>query len=260
MIFNCQKEPIEELQKLADAKRQSIIIEGASGSGKTYLSHQYANMLQIDDYSSVLPKVADIRDALDSMTELATPVVLCVENLDTGVAAASYTLLKTLEEPQPNLYLVITVRNIKMVPDTIISRSAVISTSVPRLEDIDEFGKFTNLPRYEVIKDRLAWRCARSFSDASQVLAMTNDQINYYESLSQVCQFKDNVSNIIWTLGHYQDNQPCNVELAIRAVMELMHNNFITKCGIDCIRELSANRIAQHAVLAKFVFNAKYCE
>ncbi len=89
---------------------------------------------------------------------------------------------------------------------------------------------------------------------------MTPDCIAYYESLSNMCSCKDNISNMIWTLGHYPNNQPSNVEFCIRAIMELMHSSFVTKCGIECLRDLSTNRLAQHAVLAKFLFNIKYCE
>lgn len=260
MIFDCEIHPLDELAELCRANRQSVLIEGRQGSGKTYLSQQYANMLLIDDFVSVSPKVSDIRDALDSCSQLQTRVMLCIENLDLGVAAAAYTLLKSLEEPSPNVYIVITCRNIKIIPDTIISRSAVISTGVPTLSDIDAYGRYKDELRYEIIKDRLVWRCARSFTDAENILAMTNDQIAYYESLADVCQFNDNISNLIWSISHYPDNQLCNIELAIRSIMELMHSRFITMCGIDCLKELSANRIAQHAVLAKFLFNAKYCE
>ena len=66
MISNSQKEPIEQLKTLAASNRQSIIIEGPSGSGKTYLSQQYANILGIDDFSIIEPKVASIREALDA--------------------------------------------------------------------------------------------------------------------------------------------------------------------------------------------------
>ena len=260
MIFDCQVEPLTELRKLADANRQSLLIEGPSGCGKSYLSQQYANMMNISDFVSVSPKVADIREAIDSSVQLQSNVLLSIENLDLGVAAAAYTLLKILEEPLPNIYIVITVRNIRMIPDTIISRSAVVTANVPTYKDIDYYGRYKDELKFNNIKERLVWRCVRSFKDADDVLAMTPDQINYYESLSELCKFNDNVSSLIWTISHYKDNQPCSIELAMRAVVELMHNNFITKCGIECLRDLSTNRIAQHAVLAKFILNAKYCE
>lgn len=259
MQTNSQKEPLHELNRLSDAKRQSVIIEGPSGVGKTYLSQRYADMLKIDDFVSVNPKVADIREALDSSIGLSTPVMLEIENLDLGVSGAAYTLLKTLEEPTPNVYIVITCRNLANIPDTIISRSAVVNVSPPTLNDIDKFGEQLDRVKFTNVASRLVWQCVRSFSDAELVLNMTNDQIDYYESLSEVCKFKDNVSNIIWKISHYDSNQECVVELAIRSIMELMHNESITRYGIECIRELSRSRISKQATLAKFVFDSKYC-
>lgn len=260
MISNSQKEPIEQLKTLAASNRQSIIIEGPSGSGKTYLSQQYANMLGIDDFSIIEPKVASIREALDACLNLDNKLILEIENLDTGVPAASYTLLKSLEEPLPNVYIIITCRNLQGVPDTIISRSAVVTVGPPMLRDIDAYGKEKDTLKFNNVASRLVWQCVRSFSDADAVLDMTIDEIQYYESLAEICKFQDSVSNIIWKISHYNSGKECNLELAIRSIIELMKNPFITTCGIDCIRDLTKNRIAQHAVLAKFVFNAKYCE
>lgn len=260
MIFDCQVEPLTELDNLHKANRQSILIEGPSGCGKSYLAYQYANMLNISDIIAVQPKVADIREAIDSSMQLQTDVVLVIENLDLGVLAASYTLLKTLEEPLPHVYIVITARNIKYVPDTIISRSAVVTANIPLSRDLDNYAKHKDEIKYEQIKNRLVWKCAKSFTDADRIIQMNLDQISYYESLAEVCTFKDSVSNIIWTIGHYPNNEPCDLELSIRSIMELMHSSFVTRCGIECLRDLSSNRLAQHAVLAKFIFNAKYCE
>ena len=114
--------------------------------------------------------------------------------------------------------------------------------------------------KFNNVSSRLAWKCVRSFSDADDVLSMSSDEIQYYESLSELCKFKESVSSAVWKLGHYDSNKECNLELAIRSIIELMHNPFVTKCGIDCIRDLNRGRIAQHAVLAKFIFNAKFCE
>lgn len=260
MVANSQQEALTELYTLARANRQSVLITGPSGCGKSYLTQQYANMLKIEDFASVDPKVSEIRAALDSSINLTNPIMFEIKNLDLGVPAASYTLLKSLEEPAPNVYFVITCRNADRVPDTIISRSAVVNVNPPTMQDIDTYGQETNKLKFLNVSSRLVWQCVRSFTDADAVLEMNPDEINYYESLSEVCKFKDSVSNIVWKLGHYDSTKECNLELAIRSIIELMHNPFITKCGIDCIRDLESGRIAQHAVLAKFVFNAKFCE
>ena len=98
MVAKNQKSALEELTQFAENNVHTIIIEGPEGCGKTYLAKQYAKMLDVSDFISIEPKVSDIRQAVDSSIETKSPMVLCVENLDLGVASAAYTLLKFLEE------------------------------------------------------------------------------------------------------------------------------------------------------------------
>ena len=95
MNFICQKYSLNELQQLANKDRHSVLIEGSSGCGKTYLARQYAQMIDVYDFINVEPKVQDIRNTIDSCLQLGNKVVICIENLDKGVSGASYTLLKS---------------------------------------------------------------------------------------------------------------------------------------------------------------------
>ena len=180
MIPNCQTEPINELKRLAQSNRQSVLVEGPPGCGKTYLTQQYANTLNIDDFSIIQPKVADIREALDGCLSISNKVMLCIENLDLGQPASAYTLLKSLEEPLPHVYIVITCRNAKQVPDTIISRSAVINVGPPNDIDIDSYGKSKDAIKFANLCTRLVWHCVRSFSEADAAFNMSIDEIAYY--------------------------------------------------------------------------------
>lgn len=260
MIFTCQSKSIDELKLLASKDRHSVLIEGAPGCGKTYLARQYASMLNVRDFNIVAAKVNDIRDSVDSCAQLDTIVVLCIENLDKGVAGSSYTLLKSLEEPSPNMYIVITCQNINRVPDTIVSRSTVVSVSPPTDSDLDLFARSVNPEKYLKIQKTLIWKCARTFNDAKTILSLQDNQINYILSLSEISSFRDSVSNIIWKLGHFEDKTETPIEIVIRYLMEVVNTPHVKLAGIECISDLALGRIAQHAVLAKFVFECKYVE
>lgn len=260
MQYKSQEEALQQLEMLARANRQSIIIEGPSGSGKSYIARQYASMVNVSDFASVEPKVADIREAVDACIQNGTKLLMCIENLDCGVAAASYTLLKFLEEPIEGVYIVITCRDLKLLPDTIPSRSTVVTLQPPRMDDLSMYAESKDRAKFLILQNKRVWRCCHSFTDADAILAMNATQIDYYESINQLCKFTDSITNIVWNLSHYDNNNACNVELAIRCVMDVLKKPFITKCGVECIRDLSSKRIAQHAVLAKFAFNCKYCE
>ena len=260
MIFTCQKLGLEELQKLADSNRHSVLIEGPSGCGKTYMAKQYANMLSVPDFVEVLPKVNDVRDAIDSCLQIENDVVLCIENLDKGVSGASYTILKSLEEPLPNMYIVITCTNINNVPDTIISRSTVVSTSPPVDSDIDLYARSVNPDKYFKLQNSDIWRCIRTFGDANIILNMSDEHLMYFSEIRKMCNFQDSVSNIVWKLGHFDDKEETPMELVIRYIMEIVNTAHVKKAGIECISDMMQRRIAKHAVLAKFVFECKYVE
>ena len=260
MEFKSQVEAIQQLEMLSKSNRQSIVVEGPSGCGKSYISRQYATMVNVADFVVVEPKVADIREAIDACIQNGTKILLCIENLDTGVPAASYTLLKFLEEPIDGVYIIITCRDLKLLPDTIASRSTVVTMQPPRIEDINLYAEYKDRSKFLSLCNKRVWRCCHSFTDADAILGMNLSQVEYYETLDKMCNFSDSVTNLIWSLSHYDDNTACNVELTIRCIMDILNKPFITRCGVDCIKDLSSKRIAQHAVLAKFAFNCKYCE
>lgn len=260
MNFKCQEQPLKELDVLRLSDRHSVLIEGPSGSGKTYLAMQYANMLDIPDFQLISPKVDDIKNTIDACTQINNRVVICIENLDIGVAGASYALLKFLEEPLPNVYIVVTCRNLQFVPDTIISRSAVVVTAPPVELDIATYSIAANASKFDELKFSELWKCVRTFKDADIVLNMTQDQIAYFNKLPELTKFSDTVSNLVWKISHYDDNSECPVDLVIRYIMNTVNTDHMRRAGIECLNDLSLKRLASHAVLSKFVFEAKYCE
>lgn len=260
MNFVCQNIAMNELDSLAKSDKHSILIEGAEGSGKTYLAMQYAQKLGIGDFQQVVPKVDVLKETINTCLQLNNPVVLCIENLDVGVAGASYVLLKFLEEPLPNTYIVVTCRNINNVPDTIVSRSAVVVTSPPVELDISSYALSKNSMRFNELRGSRLWSCVRTFKDADTVLNLNSQQLDYFNSLSEVAQFKDSVSNLVWKISHYADNTETPVDFVIRYLMDLINTTHVRRAGIECIRDLSQSRIASHAVLARFAFECKYCE
>lgn len=262
MKLKCQTTAIKELQQLASRDRHSVLLEGVSGSGKTYLSKQYASMLGIDDYVNTPSTVSDIRKAIDHCYELESKVVICIENLDEGVLGASYTLLKFLEEPRDNIYIVVTCCNIHKVPDTIISRSSVVTLAAPTPNDIDTFISSYMEDRREIIETRDDIRkSVKNFHDVDYCMNMTNlSYCEHLQNLVSLIQSKKPISDIVWALGHYADGSEVPIKFMLNYIISNTSNSHIKTHGISCMKELDGSRIATHAVLSKFVMDCKYGE
>lgn len=256
----CQVSAISQLQQFADRDIHSVVIEGPEGCGKTFVAKLFAKMLGISDFMVVAPKVSELKQAMNSCMDLGTPTILCVENLDTGVSAASYSLLKFLEEPLSSVYVVVTCRNIENIPDTIVSRCLVATVATPLDTDLVNYANLINSAAYTNVAKSPIWRCVRTFKDVDRVIGFRPEQLAYFQSLSSVLRFKDTVSNLMWKLGHFEDNSEAPVVLVIRYLVEIAQEPHIKQAGIRCITELSKSRIAAHAVIAKFIFECKYCE
>ena len=92
-------------------------------------------------------KIDDIRK-LNSFISLSLKekTAIVIENIDKSTNQAVNAFLKTLEEPQENLFFLLTATSIHKVLPTIISRCQLTSVSQKRdLEDSDELEKFIKL-------------------------------------------------------------------------------------------------------------------
>lgn len=261
MNFTSQVSSIEQLNQLAKKNTHSVLISGCTGSGKTYLAKQYASILNVDDFQIIQPKVNDIRECIEGCIQIENRVVICIENLDLGVISSSYTLLKFLEEPYQNTYIVVTCRSLQNIPDTIISRCNCIEVSPPTDFDLINYAKMINKGKYEQqFEHSLLFTCVKNFYDIDRLFGLNTNQIQYFDKLNELQQFRGPVSNTVWKLGHYDDDSETPIDLVIQYIMMLHPDKHAQLACISCIDDLRQKRIAAHAVLTKFVFEMKYCE
>lgn len=260
MNLLCQSDCIEKLDDFANRQLHSTLISGPPGSGKTYLALQYAKKLGVYNFQVVEPNVSSIRSAIDTCYELNTPIVICIENLDLGVPAASYTLLKFLEEPNSLIYIVVTVRNLSKVIDTIISRSAVAEIQNPYESDINIVASTKDIEKFNRLSQMPIWKAVKTFKDVDTVFNMSPVQISYIQGINNMMSFRDNVSNIVWSLGHYEDNTETPATFVLQYMMTLVKSRHLQQCIDSCLQDLSQNRVAAHAAIAKLVLDCKYTE
>ena len=259
MNLRCQASALEDLKTQAQSDRHSILIEGPTGSGKSYLAKQYAKFLGVSDFVVVPSTVNDIRKSVDSSYEVDTKVVICIENLDSGVLGASYALLKFLEEPRENVYIVVTCCNMYDVPDTIISRSSVVQVASPTTDDLKQFASSYPEMKVKMIESRpIIWSAIRNLLDIDYALNLSPTYCDHLEGLVDVVKSKRPVSDSVWSLGHYPDNAEIPIKFAIQCIISSTKDLVVRKHAISCVEELGNARIASHAVLSKFMMECKY--
>lgn len=259
MDFQCQEHSIKNLKNVCEANRHSIIISGCGGCGKTQLVREWAKMLNITDVAVVNPSVNELRTVIDTLLDNRAPAVMCIENLDEGVVQAAYPLLKFLEECPEYLYVAVTCNNIRSIPDTILSRCILIDVAMPTSSDLEQFATSINFENFHLVEDKKIWKCAKSFNDVKLILGFDSNKLAYFESLSNMIQFKDTVSNIAWKLQHYPDNSEAPVVIVIRYLMQLLQPNQIKPC-LECLDDLQFARISTNAIISKLIFELKYTE
>ena len=261
MNFTCQQVSYNLLKEFADKDKHSLVIEGPIGSGKTHLAKQYAEYVGSRDVIQVDPKVSEVKQAFEDFSKVQNKVVIVVENLDIGVKSSSYVLLKYMEEPSSNLYVVVTCRSKQNIPETILSRSMTVTLQMPTMSDINLFASTCYNEQYKANSKRQIWRCVKTFSDVDELCNLSDKQLDYISSWDNLKMFSGPVNSISWKLSHYEDGSeaPCN--LIVRYIMMLNNDNkHIVECCKNCLDQLNLKRVASYLTLTKLVFDLKYCE
>ena len=257
MDFKNQQEALQDLQKYAENNRQAILISGPEGCGKSYLAKQYGKLLGISDFQIVETKIANVRETMDSCYQITNPVVLCIENLDLGVSGVSYTLLKFIEEPKQNIYIVITCRNIRQIPDTIVSRCVTINVPPIIASDLTEYANAKFSEELKLVKlDPILWQCIKSVTDMRTLSKLTPEQISYFKEICGFICDNMSVTNIIWKLQYFPDKTPTPINIVVRYLM--YSNSAWQRSCIDCLNTIAFGRLGVHAAMAKLVFELKY--
>lgn len=260
MSFKSQTESLENLKLLAAHQQHGVVLSGISGCGKTYLAKQYADMLKIQNFYVANPVMSELKSIIDLCRGSKDSLVLCIENLDTGVMQVSYPLLKLIEDCPSYIYVVVTCNNVYRIPNTILSRCALVTVSPPSKSDIEQYAINKNLKLFENLKDKPIWKCVKGFKDIDTLFNFTDDQLNYFDNLDSTLKFNSTISNLTWKLQHYEDNTETPIILVLRYILSLADNQHLRASCISCLDDLESKMLSQNAIITKFVMENKYCE
>ena len=258
MTFDNQVACIEQLNICAERRVRSLLISGPEGCGKSYLANLYGRLLNIYDVTFVNPAVNDLRAVTDSAQKYTDDILIVVENLDEGTFAASSALLKILEEPPQNVYMVVTARNLSNVQDTIISRCICLIVGPPTSNDIQTYCNKEHTQFYNMYSNTGAWKIIRSFNDVKQLGKYSVDTILDILSRTDKTSSKEAVSNISWNLNHDRSGTEIDAKYVIRSIYTNTDNTYMKKACMQALFELNRARIGVSAVLTKLAFEIKY--
>ena len=258
MHFESQEPSNLMLKAFAKSKKHSVVISGNEGVGKSHLAHKYAEYLGISrDFVIIRPTMEDIQNTLEELVEINTPTCICIENLDNGVIGVSYALLKFVEEPKENVYIVITCRNINKLPDTILSRCVSTHIEPPNHQDIILYCKTYYSSDYARLKDHILFSCISSFSDADIIMKLDADKLAYFDSIKNLLNFNDSVSNLSYKFSHYSDKSKLPFQILLKYIMKVSGDNVINWYAINCSDDILLGRIAEWAAINNFIFDCK---
>ncbi len=260
MIAANQTSALNDLKVLAEHNQHGIVLSGISGCGKTHLAKQYADMLKIPNFYVANPVMSELKSIIDICRGSKDSLVLCIENLDTGVMQTSYPLLKLIEDCPSYIYVVVTCNNVYRIPNTILSRCALVMISPPTKSDLAEYAIIKNLKLFENLKDKRVWKCVKGFKDVDTLFNLTDEQVSYFDSLDSVLKFDSTISNLTWKLQHYADNSETPIILILRYILSLANTQHLRASCISCLNDLESRMISQNAIITKFVMENKYCE
>lgn len=260
MIYSNQIQALNALENYAKHDNHSILIEGLEGCGKTWCAKQFGSIKHISDFYVIDPNVNDLRDTIDTCYKINNDIVICIENLDTGVRGASYSILKFLEEPMSNVYIIVTCRNRYKVPETILSRSVLATVSMPTAGNLKTFLATLQLPTHNYILNSPIWRSVKTFKDVIMLSKLSMEKLSYLTKLSQLVITNQPISDLVWQLTHFPDNSEIPIKLVIDMFIHNSNSPHIVKSGIDALRDITSGRVASHTALTKFLFDYKYTE
>lgn len=260
MIATNQTSALDDLKLLAEHNQHGVVLSGISGCGKTYLAKQYADMLHIQNFYIANPVMSELKSIIDMCRGSKDPLVLCIENLDIGVIQISYPLLKLIEDCPSYIYVVVTCNNIYKIPNTILSRCALVMISPPSKSDLKQYAIDKNLKLFENLQDKQIWKCVKGFKDIDTLFNLTDTQISYFDSLNSILKFDSTISNLTWKLQHYEDNSETPIILVLRYILSLADNQHLRASCISALNDLESKMISQNAIITKFVMENKYCK
>jgi len=145
-----QKEVLKQIDNLIEKGfPRFIVITGQKGQGKTELAkyifyklNEYYGTPEPDNRGGIYmveiePKIDNIREMIEMSYKQTEPIIYLIQNADKMSVNAQNSLLKLVEEPPNNCYVIMELQQIENTLDTIKSRCQEIKMESYTEEELD---------------------------------------------------------------------------------------------------------------------------
>lgn len=254
MYFQNQETALSELQRISKSICRSILIHGEKNCGKTYLARQYAQMIKAADFITVDSKMLDIKEMISNIYTITSDAVVCIENLDCGVDGVAQAMLKIFEEPPSNIRIIITARDIKNVPATILGRCTSVYVKQFVFDDILRYAKEKYGLKAEHMKSDIETYC-KSPSDVDFLMSLSDQDLEHLKSLPQLVDVKTPINTIIWKMQSFKDGVKIPIDYIIRSLYHGL-NARMQKIVLQYEADIDSG-VPNHVILSAMILNMK---
>ena len=162
-----------------------------------------------------LQKIEDVR-SLNNLIRLSfdEPTLIVSENIDEATEEALNAFLKSLEEPQENIYFALTALTTRKVLPTIVSRCEIIK--IPEARKERSFGEIENFTELSTGKKLALVDKIKGRDEAKE---FTENLVNYYHGMMHQKETKnlkttaENAKNALQTLSKIKANGNVSLNL-----------------------------------------------
>lgn len=254
MEFQNQKSAIYELKHLASADCHSILLHGESGCGKSWLSKKYQSMIKADDFIQLYAKMQDIKDFISNVYQFPSRAVVCIENIDCGVDGVAQAILKLLEEPPKNIYLIVTARHARNVPNTILSRTSTIFIQQFKFDDLLLYAKEKYGLKADSMKQDLYLFC-KNPDDVDYIMSLQQNDLEYIKVLSDHISSKNPVATTVWKIQQL----PSGTKIPMQFIIRSLYNGVSDKFKPIVLQYESDidSGVPNHVILSAMILNIK---
>lgn len=254
MEFKNQVEAIKELRSLASSCKQAILIHGESGCGKTYLAHMYHRFIHTNQFIQIGNTMQDIRDFIANAFDISERTTVCIENIDAGTDGVSQAILKILEEPPKNIYIVITARNVKKIPVTILSRCNEVYVSHFRFDDLMFYAKNQYGLKAESMRDDIKVLC-KNPNDIDFIMNLQQQDFEYLKNVASIINEKTPIATASWKLQSFPSGSKIPIQMLIRSLYNSVPND-LKRIVIQYESDIDSG-IPNHVIISAIALNLK---